>query len=83
MVTCVGEWLHINLCVSLIGPNLLINPLITLPMEICNFFFERQIYYYNNQASVQDEQKPINKDLQNKSAVYKRNTDKNTQTYTT
>jgi hypothetical protein len=47
MVTCVGEWLHINLCVSLIGPNLLINPLITLPMEICNVGLCRfQIHIY-------------------------------------
>jgi hypothetical protein len=47
------------------------------------FFWTANILYNNNQVSVQDEQRPVNEELQEKGAVYKRHTNENTKTVTT
>jgi hypothetical protein len=44
-------------------------------MKLITFFFLNNKYIINNnQVSAQDEQRPINEELQNKGAVYIRNT---------
>jgi hypothetical protein len=52
--------------------------------DLFSYFFLNGKYIINNkQVFAQDEQRPVKEGLQNKGAVYMRNTNKNTKTNTT